>query len=66
MVKKTAVAAAKAPRTVKALLSEGTTWAGLLTIAAAVATGGASVFTDPLILSEVGAGIALIFAREGG
>lgn len=47
------------------LLTEPTTWAGLFTAGAAIATGGMSVLVDPLLLTELGAGLALILAREG-
>lgn len=49
----------------KKKLSEGTTWAGLFTIAAAIATGGVSVLTDPALLTQIAGGIALVIAREG-
>lgn len=52
-------------RGVRELLTEPTTWAGLLTAGAAIATGGMSVFMDPLLLTELGAGLALILAKEG-
>lgn len=41
-----------------------TSWAGLLTIVAAVMTGGASALTDPALLAQVGAGLALVLAPE--
>lgn len=56
------------PRTCRApvdFLREPSTWAGLLSIAAAIATGGASVLTDPILLAQVGTGIGLVLAREG-
>lgn len=43
---------------------QGTTWAGILSIGAAIATGGASVLTDPVLLQTVGAGIALLVAEN--
>lgn len=46
------------------LLKQGTTWAGILSIAAAVATGGTSILADPTALGAIGAGIALIFAEN--
>lgn len=48
----------------KPLLKQGTTWAGIFSIAAAIATGGASVLTDPQAISAIGAGIALLFAEN--
>lgn len=50
---------------IKKKLSEGTTWAGLLTVAAAVASGGATVLTSPTLLTQIAGGIALILAKEG-
>lgn len=46
------------------LLKQGTTWAGILSIAAAVAAGGTSILADPTALGTIGAGIALIFAEN--
>lgn len=68
VAKKTSGAAQKQTRSqqVKKKLSEPTTWAGLLTVAAAIASGGASVLADPAMLAQVASGIALVFAREGG
>lgn len=43
---------------------QGTTWAGILSIGAAIATGGASVLTDPVLLQTIGAGIALLVAEN--
>lgn len=57
--------AARKRRGVRELLTEPTTWAGLLTVGAAIATGGMSVLVDPLLLTELGAGLALILAKEG-
>lgn len=48
----------------KPLLKQGTTWAGLFTIAAAIATGGTSLLTDPTALTAVSSGIALLFAEN--
>lgn len=48
----------------KPLLRQGTTWAGLLSIGAAIATGGASVLTDPYLLAQIGAGLGLLFAEN--
>lgn len=47
------------------MLREPTTWAGLLSIAAAVATGGVENVFSPTLWSQLGAGCALIFAKEG-
>lgn len=52
-------------RSIRQILSEPTTWAGFMTIAAALATGSISALTDPVILGQVGAGLALVLAREG-
>lgn len=48
----------------KPLLKQGTTWAGILSIGAAIATGGASALTDPTLLAAIGSGIALLFAEN--
>lgn len=48
----------------KPLLKQGTTWAGLFSIAAAIATGGTSVLLDPVLLTQIGAGISLIVAEN--
>lgn len=48
----------------KSFFRQGTTWAGIFTIASAVATGGASVLLDPMLLSQIGAGIALLIAEN--
>lgn len=45
-------------------LSEPTTWAGVLTVLAAAMTGGTSLLTDPTVLTQVAAGIALVLAKE--
>lgn len=52
-------------RSLKAILTEPTTWAGLLTVAATVATGGVGALTSPTAWAQLGAGLALVFAREG-
>ena len=52
-------------RTLPKLLKEPSTVAGLLTIAGAVYTGGASVLLDPQSWMTIGAGLALIFTKEG-
>lgn len=52
-------------RSVRAVLSEPTTWAGVLLGISALYTGGLGVLTDPVVLGQIGAGISLIFAREG-
>lgn len=51
-------------RTIKKVLREPSTWAGLLSIAAACLTGGASALTDPVLLSQIGAGLALVLTKE--
>lgn len=51
-------------RTIKKVLREPSTWAGLLSIAAAVLTGGAGALTDPVLLSQIGAGLALVLTKE--
>lgn len=51
-------------KTVKQKLREPTTWAGFFTIAAAVATGGVPLLTDPVLLTQVASGIALVLAKE--
>lgn len=48
----------------KPFLKQGTTWAGIFSIAAAVATGGASVLTDPYMVAQIGAGLGLLFAEN--
>lgn len=58
-------ASPKPQRSVREVLREPTTWAGLLSIGAAIATGGASALLDPSLCAQVGAGLALILAREG-
>lgn len=59
------IAPAPQARTARQLFKEPTTWAGLLTIGTAIATGGASLLTDPIMWGKVGAGLALILAKEG-
>lgn len=59
------MARTKQPRTFRTVMREPTTWAGLFSIGAAVATGGASLLTDPVFLTKVGAGLALVLAKEG-
>lgn len=56
---------AKRPRTVKEILREPSTWAGILSIGAAFATGGVSALVNPATLSSIGAGLALILTKEG-
>lgn len=60
-----AAAAKRAPRTIGEFAREPSTWAGLLAIASAIATGGATALTNPALLSTVGSGLALILTREG-
>lgn len=55
----------KKTRTVTEILREPSTWAGILSIGAAFATGGASALADPATLSSIGAGLALILTKEG-
>ena len=55
----------KPTRSAREILREPTTWAGVLSIGAAIATGGASALLDPGLCAQIGAGLALIFAREG-
>lgn len=54
-----------AKRTVREIFSEPSTWAGILSIIAAIITGGTSTLTDPASLTSIGAGISLILAKEG-
>lgn len=63
--KTTSAPTPKSGRTLQQLLREPTTWAGILTVGATIATGGVSVLTDPLMLSKIGAGLALVLAKEG-
>lgn len=51
-------------RSIKQMVTEPTTWAGLFTIGMAVATGGASLLTDPQLLAQVAAGLSLVLAKE--
>lgn len=51
-------------RDVRRRLRQPSTYAGLFTIAAAALTGGMSVLTDPTLLPQIGAGLALIFTEE--
>lgn len=60
-----ASAKAKAPRSVKTILMEPSTWAGILSIGAAFATGGASALANPATLASIGAGLSLILTKEG-
>lgn len=52
-------------RTAREIFSEPSTWAGVLSVIAAVITGGVSTFTDPALLTSIGAGISLILTKEG-
>lgn len=61
----TKVAASASRRSFKSIASEPSTWAGVLSIAAAVITGGASVFADPALMTSVAAGLALVLTKEG-
>lgn len=49
-----------------ARLLEPSTWAGLLTLGAALATGGAAAWLNPQTLPVITAGIGLILNKEGG
>lgn len=46
-------------------LKEPSTWAGIISIACAVATGGASALVDPILQPVLVAGIGLILNKEG-
>lgn len=46
------------------LLKQGTTWAGVFTVAAAIASGGVAAFLDPMMIAQIGAGVALLFAEN--
>lgn len=48
----------------KPFFMQGTTWAGILSIGAAIAAGGASALADPVLLQTIGAGIALLIAEN--
>lgn len=43
---------------------QGTTWAGALTVGAAVANGGVAALTNPVMIAQICSGIALILAKE--
>lgn len=43
---------------------QGTTWAGVLTVGAAVATGGVAALTNPVVIAQICSGVALILAKE--
>lgn len=55
----------KSNRTIKQIATEPTTWAGLLTVAASILSGGVAALADPIVLTQVAAGLSLILAREG-
>lgn len=46
-------------------LSEPSTWGGILAVAAAITTGGASVLADPVLLGQIAAGLGMVFSKEG-
>lgn len=46
-------------------LSEPSTWGGILAVAAAITTGGASVLADPILLGQIAAGLGMVFSKEG-
>lgn len=48
-----------------ARFKEPSTWAGVLSIACALATGGASVLVDPMLQGQIISGLGLILAKEG-
>lgn len=48
----------------KPLLKQGTTWAGIMTIGAAIATGGLGALADPAALTQIGIGLSLLFAEN--
>lgn len=52
-------------RTIKQVLSEKSTWCGLLTIGAALATGGLASYLNPTTLPFLTAGIGLILTPDG-
>jgi hypothetical protein len=52
-------------RTVLEFLTEKSTWAGLLTIGATFATGGAAGWLNAATLPSLLAGIGLILTKEG-
>lgn len=45
-------------------LSEPTTWAGLLSLAAIVGAQGLAALAQPTVLMQAAAGIALVFSKE--
>lgn len=55
----------KAKRSVGDYMREPSTWAGILSIGAAFATGGASALANPATLASIGAGLSLILTKEG-
>lgn len=61
---KAAVIVESSSRPAKPFLKQGTTWAGIFSIAAAIATGGVSVLTDPYMIAQIGAGIGLLIAEN--
>lgn len=54
----------RSKRTVSDLLTEPSTWCGLLTIGATLATGGLAAWLNPATLPALTAGVGLILARE--
>lgn len=46
-------------------LKEPSTWAGIISIACAVATGGASAVMDPVLQPVLIAGLGLVLNKEG-
>lgn len=59
------VATTKTNRTLKQILLEKSTWCGLLTIGAALATGGLTSWLNPSTLPFLTAGVGLILTKEG-
>lgn len=55
----------KSRRSIKQIATEPTTWAGILTVATSILSGGVTALTDPKVLTQVAAGLSLILAREG-
>lgn len=54
----------KGSRTIRTVMREPSTWAGILSIAAACLTDGVGALTNPALLSQIGAGLALVLTKE--
>lgn len=52
-------------RAAREIFSESSTWAGILSIGAAIITGGVSTLTNPALLTSIGVGTSLILTKEG-